>query len=153
MSYNWHLLGNDIKLSSYWGILLVANLTEKLAIKTLIKNTQVYSQNTQVRSIPYGIGGRIRPFFKDGAKLWNDLYLLVPKKLSPEFCSICFRDSKGISLELPIRKDCLDFCQHVTEDKGQFCEISSVDTREEKWREKINIYMHVSFNGNIHYKK
>lgn len=60
---------------------------------------------------------------------YNDLYLLVSKKLSPEFSSICFRDTKVISLELPIGKDGFDFCQHVTEDKGQFREISSVDTR------------------------
>lgn len=68
-------------------------------------------------------------FFKNGAKLENDFYLLVSKKLSPEFSSICFRDTKIISLELSIGKDCFDFCQHVTEDKGQFCEISPADTR------------------------
>lgn len=61
-----------------------------------------------------------------------NLYLLVSKKLSPEFSSICFRDTKVISLELPIGKDSFDFCQHVTEDKGEFCKISSVDTNREK---------------------
>ena len=57
-------------------------------------------------------------------------YLLVSKKLPPEFSSICFRNTEVISLKLPVGKDCFDFCQHVTEDKGQFCEISPVDTRE-----------------------
>lgn len=70
---------------------------------------------------------------------YNDLYLLVSKKLSPEFSSICFGDTKVISLELPIGKDGFDFCQHVTEDKGQFCKISPVDRRGEN--EKKNKYM------------
>lgn len=68
----------------------------------------------------------------------NDLYLLVSKKLSPELSSVCFRDTKVISLELPVRKDCFNFCQHVTEDKGQFGEISSVDIEGENEK---NIYI------------
>jgi hypothetical protein len=68
----------------------------------------------------------------------NYFYLLVSKKLSPEFGSICFSDTEVISLELTTGKDCFNFCQHVTEDKGQFCEISSVDTGG-KMKRKINI--------------
>lgn len=63
---------------------------------------------------------------------YNDWYLLVSKKFPPEFSSICFGNTKVISLELPIGKDCFDFCQHMTEDKGQFREISSVDRGGEK---------------------
>lgn len=58
----------------------------------------------------------------------NNFYLLVSKKLPPEFSSICFCDAEVIPLELTIGEDCLDFCQHVTEDKRQFCEISPAET-------------------------
>lgn len=63
----------------------------------------------------------------------SNFYLLVSKKLPPELSSICFGDPEVISLELAIGKDRLDFCQHVTEDKGQLCEIPSVKyKRKEK---------------------
>lgn len=58
--------------------------------------------------------------------------LLVSKEFLPEFSSICFCDPEVISLELAIGKDCLNFCQHVTEDQRQFCEIPSVQGKNEE---------------------
>lgn len=92
---------------------------EKKAIqKALIENTEEHSRNTQPKSIPFGTGDRsphssnMDPNYKMICTyLSQKNFLRIPaasafviRKLSPWNCHV--------------GKDCFDFCQHVTEDKG-----------------------------------